>query len=69
MVYPSVDFDKLMLRRPQATAIAAASGEAVSSADVALLKHMDVKGLLGDAGLRRVMKHDVSDDGARILNF
>ena len=75
MVYPSVDFDKLMLRRPQATATAtaaataAASGEAVSSADVALLKHMDVKGLLGDAGLRRVMKHDVTDDGARILNF
>jgi hypothetical protein len=31
---------------------------------------MDVKGLLGDAGeLKRVMKYDVSDDGARISNF
>jgi superfamily II DNA or RNA helicase len=62
MVYPSTEFDKLVSRRPQ-------SATAVSAADVALLKHMDVKGLLGDAGLRRVMKHDVSDDGARISNF
>ena len=71
MVYPSVDFDKMVVRRTQATAAATATatGETVSSADVALLKHMDVKGLLGDAGLRRVMKHDVSEDGARISNF
>ena len=63
MVYPSVDFDKIVTR------VTKPRTEAVSSGDVALLKHMDVKGLLGDAGLRRVMKHDVSDDGARISNF
>ena len=66
MVYPSVDFDKLMARRPQAAVTAVAT---VSAADVALVERMDVRGLLGDAGLKRVMKYDVSDDGARISNF
>ena len=64
MVYPSVEFDKLVARRPQA-----ASDATVSAADVALIKHMDIKGLLGDAGLRRVMKYEESEDGARISNF
>jgi superfamily II DNA or RNA helicase len=73
MVYPSVEFDKIVTRINKKKAVEpaeeAAEEAAVSVADIALLKHMDVKGLLGDAGLRRVMKHDVSDDGARISNF
>jgi superfamily II DNA or RNA helicase len=65
MVYPSVDFDKFIDRSKKK----AAAGEAVSAADVALIRHMDIKGLLGDAGLRRVMKYEESEDGARIFNF
>ena len=57
MVYPSMEFDKLATRQAQ------------SSADVAHIERMDVKGLLGDAGLKRVMKYDVSEDGVRISNF
>lgn len=67
MVYPSVEFDRLMERRSLAAASEAATG--VSVADTALLKTMDVKGLLGDAGLRRVMKYEESEDGARIFNY
>ena len=67
MVYPSADFDKLVERMGKKKAATAVAD--VSVADVALIAHMDVKGLLGDAGLRRVMKYDVSDDGARISNF
>ncbi len=71
MVYPSVDFDRLMERRPTtaAAAAAAAAAASVSVADTALLKTMDVKGLLGDAGLRRVMKYEESEDGVRIFNY
>jgi superfamily II DNA or RNA helicase len=65
MVYPSTDFDKLVERMGKKKAATAD----VSVADVALVARMDVKGLLGDAGLKRVMKYDVSDDGARISNF
>jgi superfamily II DNA or RNA helicase len=57
MVYPSIEFDKLATRQAQ------------SSADVVHIELMDVKGLLGDAGLKRVMKYDVSEDGGRISNF
>jgi hypothetical protein len=66
MVYPSVEFDKLVARRPRPQVLEDAT---VSAADVALIKHMDIKGLLGDAGLRRVMKYEESEDGARIFNF
>jgi len=66
MVYPSVEFDRLVARRPQAAAAADAN---VRAADVALIEKMDVKGLLGDAGLRRVMKYEESEDGTRISNF
>lgn len=65
LVYPSVEFDKLMARRPQQ----ATSDATVSSTDVALLKQMDIKGLLGDAGIKRVMKYEVSEDGMRIFNY
>jgi hypothetical protein len=65
MVYPSADFDKVVERISKKKAATAD----VSVADVALVARMDVKGLLGDAGLKRVMKYDVSDDGARISNF
>jgi len=65
MVYPSVEFDKLVARRrPQP-----ASDESVSTADVALLKKMDIKGLLGDAGIKRVMKYEESEDSGRIFNY
>jgi superfamily II DNA or RNA helicase len=63
MVYPSVEFDKLMARRKPET------DATVSSSDVALLKQMDIKGLLGDAGIKRVMKYEESEDGARIFNY
>ena len=65
MVYPSVDFDKFIDRSKKK----AVTDATVSAADVALIRHMDVKGLLGDAGLRRVMKYEESEDGARISNF
>jgi hypothetical protein len=68
MVYPSVEFDRLMERRPP-TAAALAAADTVSVVDTALLKNMDVKGLLGDAGLRRVMKYEESEDGVRIFNY
>ena len=67
MVYPSVEFDKLMARRPPPPSQATAA--AVAAADVVLIERMDVRVLLGDAGLKRVMKYDVSDDGMRISNF
>ena len=67
LVYPSVEFDKIVTRINKKRA--EPTDPTVSVADIALLKHMDVKGLLGDAGLRRVMKYDVSEDGARISNF
>ena len=62
MVYPSVEFDRFMARR---TPVTDATG--VSTADVARLKHhnLDVKKLLGDEGLRQVMKYEESEDGAR----
>jgi hypothetical protein len=66
MVYPSVEFDRIVERRPL---VAAVASEAVSVADTALLKTMDVKGLLGDAGLRRIMKYEESEDGVRIFNY
>ena len=66
MVYPSIEYDKLATRLLQAQA---QSQSEVSSADVAHIERMDVKGLLGDAGLKRVMKYDVSEDGVRISNF
>ena len=65
MVYPSAEFDKLMERSSKK----ASEGDAVSVADTAALARMNVGALLGDAGLKRVMKHDVSDDGVRISNF
>ena len=69
MVYPSMEFDKLATRLLQAQAQAQAQSADVSSADVVHIERMDVKGLLGDAGLKRVMKYDVSEDGVRISNF
>ena len=68
MVYPSVDFDKTADRINKRKA-SDATEATVSAADVALLKHMNIKSLLGDAGLRRVMKYEESEDGARIFNF
>jgi hypothetical protein len=68
MVYPSVDFDKTANRINKKKA-SGATDAAVSAADVALLKHTDIKSMLGDAGLRRVMKYEESDDGAHISNF
>jgi hypothetical protein len=63
IVYPSVEFEKLMARRKPTT------DETVSTADVALLKQMDIKGLLGDAGIKRVMKYEESEDSGRIFNY
>ena len=62
LVYPSVEFDKLMARRKPASDAAG-----VSTADVAVL--MDIKGLLGDAGIKRTMKYEESEDGMRIFNY
>ena len=64
LVYPSVEFDKLMARRKP---VSDATG--VTTADVALLKQMDIKGLLGDAGIKRVMKYEESEDSGRIYNY
>ena len=64
MVYPSVEFDRFMARRKP---VSDATG--VSAADVALLKQIDIKRLLGDAGLKQVMKYEESEDGARIFNY
>jgi len=63
MVYPSVEFDKLMARRKPASD---ATG-VVSTADVALLA--DIKGLLGDAGIKRLMKYEESEESGRIFNY
>jgi hypothetical protein len=43
--------------------------DAVTVADTAALARINLSALLGDAGVKRVMKYDVSDDGARISNF
>jgi hypothetical protein len=59
MVYPSAEFDKWMDR---------SSNKAEDAAAPAPLR-MNLGTLLGDTGLKRVMKYDVSDDGARISNF
>jgi hypothetical protein len=58
MVYPSAEFDKWLER----------SNAKAPAEDAALLR-MNLGTLLGDTGLKRVMKYDVSDDGARISNF
>ena len=65
MVYPSVEFDRFMERRPQPTSDAAG----VTTADVALLKQLDIKKMLGDAGIRNVMKFEESEDSGRIFNY
>lgn len=57
MVYPSAEFDKWLDR----------SSKAEDAAPAPL--RMNLGTLLGDTGLKRVMKYDVSDDGARISNF
>ena len=64
MVYPSAEFDKLLERSRRVSASAA-----VTVADTAALARINLSALLGDAGVKRVMKYDVSDDGARISNF
>ena len=66
MVYPSAEFDKLVERSGKR---ATAASDQVTVADTAVLARMNVGALLGDAGLKRVMKYDVSDDGAHISNF
>ena len=68
MVYPSAEFDKL-LERSRRVSAAASGSEAVTVADTAALARINLSALLGDAGVKRVMKYDVSDDGARISNF
>ena len=74
MVYPSAEFDKLLERSSRTSAatgnVSAATGsDAVTVADTAALARINLSALLGDAGVKRVMKYDVSDDGARISNF
>ena len=69
MVYPSAEFDKLLERSNKKALKQAADSDAVSIADTAIIARMNLSSLLGDAGLKRVMKYDVSDDGARISNF
>jgi|UniRef100_A0A6C0M0U3 superfamily II DNA or RNA helicase len=75
MVYPSSEFDKMLERAVKDKGDKGDKGdkdkakEAVSVADTAVLARINIGNLLGDAGLKRVMKHDVSEDGARIYNF
>ena len=69
MVYPSTEFDKLLERSNKKAVERAADSDAVTVADTAVIARMNLSALLGDAGLKRVMKFDVSDDGARISNF
>ena len=73
MVYPSTEFDKLLdriqkkvLEKEKAQK---ADNESVLVADTALVARMNINALLGDTGLKRVMKYDVSDDDAHISNF
>ena len=72
MVYPSAEFDKLMERsKPKPASKKSMEGdeEGVSVADTAVIARMNIGTLLGDAGLKRIMKYDESEDGARISNF
>lgn len=73
MVYPSTEFDKLLERiskkKSSRTVTAEEAPEGVTVADTGLVARMNVSGLLGDAGIKRIMKYDVSDDGSRISNF
>jgi hypothetical protein len=70
MVYPSAEFDKHMKRVKDAKGDKGDKGDKeVSVADTAVLVRINLGNLLGDTGLKRVMKYDVSDDGTRISNF
>jgi hypothetical protein len=71
MVYPSGEFDKLLERSKtkKASKKLTEGMETVSVAETAVIARMNIGTLLGDAGLKRIMKFDESEDGARISNF
>lgn len=72
MVYPSAEFDKLLERSRRISEAATgseATGSEATADTVTLAPRINLNGLLGDAGVKRVMKYDVSDDGTRISNF